>query len=77
MGENERGAGDVADLAGAGGDVLEGAPAAGEQGERGFALLSVLAGPGADPSARVGMEWRITILPGATRTSLTSRRMTR
>jgi hypothetical protein len=31
MREDEGGAGDVADLAGAGGDVLEGAPAAGEQ----------------------------------------------
>jgi len=37
MGEDERGAGDVADFAGAGGDVLEGAPAAGEQGEAAFA----------------------------------------
>ena len=37
MGEDERGAGDVADLAGAGGDVLQGAPAAGEQGEPAFA----------------------------------------
>jgi hypothetical protein len=33
MGEYKCGAGDVADLAGACGDVLEGAPAAGEQGE--------------------------------------------
>lgn len=31
MGEDEGGAGDVADLAGADGDALEGAPAAGEQ----------------------------------------------
>ncbi len=36
MGEDERGAGDVADLAGAGGNVLEGAPAAGEQGGPAF-----------------------------------------
>jgi hypothetical protein len=36
MGEDERGAGDVADFAGAGGDVLEGAPAAGEQGKPAF-----------------------------------------
>jgi hypothetical protein len=36
MGEDEGGAGDVADFAGAGGDVLEGAPAAGEQGEPAF-----------------------------------------
>jgi hypothetical protein len=33
MGEDEGGAGDVADLAGAGGDVLEGVPALVEQGE--------------------------------------------
>jgi hypothetical protein len=37
MGQDERGAGDVTDLAGAGGDVLEGAPAASEQGESSFA----------------------------------------
>jgi hypothetical protein len=37
MGENERGAGDVTDLAGAGCDVPEGAPAPGEQGESAFA----------------------------------------
>ena len=37
MGEDERGTGDVADLAGAGGDVLQGAPAAGEQRESAFA----------------------------------------
>ena len=37
MGEDEGGAGDVADLAGAGGDVLEGVPALGEQGEPVFA----------------------------------------
>jgi len=36
MGEDECGASDVADFAGAGGDVLEGAPAAGEQGEPAF-----------------------------------------
>jgi hypothetical protein len=36
MGKDEGGAGDVADLAWAGGDVLEGAPAAGEQGEPAF-----------------------------------------
>ncbi len=40
MGEDERCAGDVADFAGAGGDVLEGAPAAGEQDEPGFALAA-------------------------------------
>jgi hypothetical protein len=32
MGPDEGGAGDTADLAGAGGDMLEGAPAPGEQG---------------------------------------------
>src|SRR5262245_59562962 len=37
MGEDERGAGDVTDLARAGGAVLQGAPAAGEQGEPAFA----------------------------------------
>lgn len=37
MGEDEGGAGDIADLARADGDVLEGAPAAGEQREPAFA----------------------------------------
>ena len=36
MGEDKGGAGDVADFARAGGDVLQGAPAAGEQGEPSF-----------------------------------------
>jgi hypothetical protein len=36
MGEDEGGAGDVADFARAGGDVVEGAPAAGEQREPSF-----------------------------------------
>jgi hypothetical protein len=36
MGKNERCAGDVADFARAGGDVVEGAPSAGEQGEPSF-----------------------------------------
>jgi hypothetical protein len=35
--QDERGPGDAADLAGAGGDVLEGAPAVGEQSEPAFA----------------------------------------
>src|SRR5215471_16980561 len=53
MGEDEGGAGDVADLAGAGGDVLEGAPAAGKQGESAFAQAAQraeqrVAGPGID-----------------------------
>src|SRR5262245_41138784 len=37
MGEDECGAGDIADFAGAGGDVLEGAPPLVEQGEPAFA----------------------------------------
>ena len=36
MGEDERRAGDVADFAGAGGDVVKDAPPAGEQGEPSF-----------------------------------------
>jgi len=36
MGEDEGGACNVADLAGAGGDVLQGAPAAGEQRKPAF-----------------------------------------
>jgi hypothetical protein len=60
MGEDEGGAGDVADLAGAGGDVLEGAPALGDQGKPSFAqaaqrALDGVAGAGIDievPPAR-------------------------
>ena len=37
MGEDQGGPGDIADLARAGGDVLEGPPAASEQGESAFA----------------------------------------
>lgn len=53
MGEDERGPGDVADLAGAGGDVPQGPPAAGEQGESPFAeaaqrALDGVAGAGVD-----------------------------
>ena len=53
LGEDEGGAGDVADLAGAGGDVLEGAPALVEQGEPAFAqaaqgTLDGVAGAGID-----------------------------
>ena len=59
MGEDECGAGNVADLAGAGGDVLKSAPALGEQGEPAFAeaaqgALEGIAGAGANiefPSA--------------------------
>src|SRR6516165_7345193 len=53
MGEDEGGAGDVTDLAGAGGDVLEGARALVEQGEPAFAqaaqrALKGVAGAGVD-----------------------------
>jgi len=53
MGQDECGAGDVADFAGAGGDVLEGAPALVEQGEPAFAeaaqgTLDGVAGAGVD-----------------------------
>jgi hypothetical protein len=53
MGQDERRAGDVADFAGAGGDVLEGAPALVEQGEPAFAQaaqgpLDGVAGAGVD-----------------------------
>ena len=53
MGEDEGGAGDVADFARACGDVLEGAPAAGEQGEPAFSqaaqrALDGVAGAGID-----------------------------
>jgi hypothetical protein len=37
MGADQGGADDVSDLAQAGGEVMEGAPAAGEQGERALA----------------------------------------
>ena len=40
MGEDECGFGDVADSAGAGGDVLQDAPALGEQGEAAFGQAS-------------------------------------
>src|SRR5437879_3190660 len=53
MGQDERGAGDVAVFAGAGSDVLEGAPAAGEQGEPAFSetaqrALDCVAGASSD-----------------------------
>jgi hypothetical protein len=53
MGEDEGGAGDVTDPARAGGDVLEGAPALGEQGETAFSEAAQrppesVAGPGVD-----------------------------
>jgi len=40
MGEDEGGAGDIADLGGAGGEVLQGPPAAGEQGEPAFSAAA-------------------------------------
>src|SRR2546429_7701990 len=60
MGEDERRAGDVADFAGAGGDVVKGAPPAGEQREPSFpeaaqGTLESVAGAGIDvkfPAAR-------------------------
>jgi hypothetical protein len=60
MGEDERRAGGVADFAGAGGDVVKGAPPAGEQGEPSFpeaaqGTLEGVAGAGIDvkfPAAR-------------------------
>ena len=53
MGEDEGGAGDSADFRWAGGDVLQGAPAGGEQGEPAFAeaaqrALDGVAGAGTD-----------------------------
>src|SRR5437764_13440140 len=53
MRENKRRAGDVADFARAGGDVVEGAPPAGEQGEPSFpqaaqGTLEGIAGTGID-----------------------------
>src|SRR5260370_40941523 len=53
MGEDERRAGDVADFAGAGGDVVKGAPPAGEQREPSFpeaaqGTLAGVAGAGID-----------------------------
>jgi len=53
MGGDEGGPGDIAGLAGAGGDVLQGAPAAGEQREPAFAQVAQraeqrVAGAGAD-----------------------------
>ncbi len=60
MGEDERRAGDVADFAGAGGDVVKGAPPAGEQREPSFpeaaqGTLESVVGAGIDvkfPAAR-------------------------
>ena len=60
MGDDERRAGDVADFAGAGGDVVKGAPPAGEQREPSFpeaaqGTLESVAGAGIDvkfPAAR-------------------------
>ena len=61
MGECKRGPGDVADLAGAGGDVLEGAPAAGEQRESAFAQ----AAQGAEQRvASTGIDIEVTPVRG-------------
>src|SRR5207237_241749 len=77
MGEDEGGAGDVADFAGAGGDVLEGAPALVEQGEPSFAqaaqrALDGVAGAGADieipPICGLyhrSMTWPFTLTAGS------------
>ena len=43
LGEDEGGAGYLGDAAGAGGDVLEGCPALGEQGEPAFPLTAQFA----------------------------------
>ena len=51
--QDERGPGDDSDLAGAGGNVLEGAPAAGEQGEPPFAQAAQRA---LDGVARAGID---------------------
>jgi hypothetical protein len=53
VGQDERGPGDAADLAGTGGDVLEGAPAAGEHGEPAFAQAAQRA---LDGVARAGVD---------------------
>jgi hypothetical protein len=73
MGEDECGAGDVSDFAGAGGDVLEGAPALVEQGEPAFAEaaqgpLDGVAGAGADvqfPAVGGLFGWRVDADAGA------------
>jgi hypothetical protein len=56
MGQDEHGAGDGADLAGAGSNVPEGTPAAGEQGEPAFAqaTLDRVAGTGIDGQGIAG-----------------------
>ena len=61
MGEDEGCTGDAANFAGAGGDVLEGAPAAGEQGKPAFAQ----AAQGAlDGVAGTGIEVRLPTAGG-------------
>jgi NAD(P)H-dependent flavin oxidoreductase YrpB (nitropropane dioxygenase family) len=61
MGEDEGCTGDAANFAGAGGDVLEGAPAAGEQGKPAFAQ----AAQGAlDGVAGTGIEVRLPAAGG-------------
>lgn len=46
VGQDEGGAGDVTDLAGAGSDLLEGAPSAGKQREPALAQVPAGGGPG-------------------------------
>src|SRR5215469_14484324 len=62
MGEDRRGAGDVADLARAGGDVLEGAPALVEQGEPAFAQAAQ--GPLDGVAVAREMPWSRASAPG-------------
>jgi hypothetical protein len=52
MGQDEGGAGDVTDFAGAGGDVLEGAPAAGYSAGRAWARAAVMSCSEPAPPAR-------------------------
>jgi hypothetical protein len=64
MGGCECGFDDVADLAGAGGDVAQGAPMAGEQGEAAFAQASQAAeqrvvGVGVEDLAARGLSDRV------------------
>jgi hypothetical protein len=80
MGQDERRTGDVADFAGAGGDVLKGAPATGEQGEPAFAEAAQraqqgIAGSGADvevlaASGRPGYGCRLRRRPSRGRPGL-------
>ena len=66
MGKDEGGAGDVADLAGAGGDVLEGVPPAGDQREPEAQLAALAAATprAADPTLLEELPLAGDILPG-------------